>query len=165
MISSTSFRMSLIFTKGENSKNPYDNKMIVTDVVKVVVPSFGLKGAFERVDLNRKEFETLQDDYLAEQMTLLEHISTNDDASKIHIETARMLLDKMIPPLQYWLENKFACNRLNTGATKPADPHTKKVLEQAKQAKAKEFSERVGTIPEGVHKRAAERVATRKPMV
>ena len=119
--------------------------MTDTKIVKVVVPSFGLKGAFERVDLNRKEFETLQEDYLAEQLALLETISTRD-IDRIHSETARMLLDKMIPPLQYWLENKFACNRLNTGATKPADPHTKKVLEQAaKQAKAKKFADRIDT--------------------
>lgn len=116
--------------------------MTDTNIVKVVVPSFGLKGAFERVDLNRKEFETLQEDYLAEQLALLETISTRDIVDKIHIETARMLLDKMIPPFQYWLENEFACNKLNSGNPKPVDPHTKKVLEQA--AKQREARNAVG---------------------
>ena len=105
----------------------------MTKIVKLVVPSYGLRGEFSREELNEKQFSKLQREYIEEQMVVLEQVSAIPGIVKFSVESIRMLMDKLIPPFQYWLENRIACEHNAKGTT------------DEKKAKAREFAERIGT--------------------
>jgi len=124
-------------------------KMSDNDIVKLVVPSYGLRGEFARIELDRQEFKDLQQAYLTEQMDLIKLVDERAVANGIGADEFRRLIDKLISPFQYWLENKIACRKINerTRKEKPMSPERKADIEEAK-AQADEFSDRVGTKPE-----------------
>lgn len=81
------------------------------EVVKVINGSPGLK----RTEITGEELERLRDEYLKE-MTCLSHktfkIVSNEFCG--NKETAfRVLLEKIVPPFEYWLRDKIAADFVN----------------------------------------------------
>lgn len=108
-------------------------------IAKLVVPSYGLRGEFARVELTDDEFEDMHNEYLNEQINLVNTVADREDVFKLDSNTTRMLLDKMIPPFQYWLENKIACKKATENKARTSEIDTKR------KAKANEFANRVNS--------------------
>ena len=106
------------------------------EIVKVVVPSYGLRGLFNQEEITLDEFEKLKGDYIEECNKTIRQIDTTGET----FEGVVAIFEKLMPPFQYWLENKIACKKINAENSKTApNPEAEK--------KAREFTTKIGTKP------------------
>ena len=103
---------------------------MTNEIVKVVVPSYGLRGEFAKKYLNKDEFEKLKAEYIQEAFDLMKEMDDAGDTIMLAI------FEKTVSPFQYWLENKLACNKIN-------EQHAKDKPDAAKQKKADEFAKQI----------------------
>ena len=122
------------------------DEKITEQIVKVVVPSYGLRGEFAKKYLNKDEFEKLKAEFINESYAVLQEIG-----SVVITNTAvEAIFEKTMSPFQYWLENKMACDAINkTGEQNPE-------VQAEKKRKADTFAAQVGTEPKTLQQKDEE---------